>query len=134
MKSPQTKQFVLDIYQKRWPEKTGAIPGFRGYLMVIHPKEWQTSFDAVECRAKCPAGAVVLSAADGNRVIAVKSWRCKKNGKEYGARWVALRGNNGKKKYFKLEELAAELFGERWLEVKRQIEAKASQEALGELF
>lgn len=134
MKAPQVKQFVLNRYRERWPDKTRAIPGFHGYLVVIHPSPWKTSFDAPGCSASCPAGAVVLSAADGNRVLAIRPWRYKKQGKEYGAKWVALRDNNGNKKHFKLEKLALELFGDKWLELKKEIEALASQNVLEELF
>lgn len=124
----------MDKYQRRWPKRARVIPGFHGYLMAFRSTPWVTAYDSPSCCVRCPAGLVVLSAANGNRVTILRPWRYKQDGEEYGAIWVALRGDDGKKKHFRLEVLAKELFGDDWKALKCQFEAKTFQGDLGELY
>lgn len=134
MKNEMGKDWVMVKHVQKFPRNVKAIPGFRGCYIVISPHEFRTRFDARESTTVCPAGASVVTTSRHDNLVTLATWRCKKNGKEYGSKWVSMQNNKGKKKYFKIEELAAELFSDKWFEVKMKIKSKASQEALGELF
>jgi len=109
------------------------VPGHKGnYIFMGSPKGIAWTVDGVTLRTSDPVA--VLTTSHGDRLRLLKSWRCKRKGKEYGARWVALRDNNGKKNYFQLEELAEKAFGQDWEKLKQQIQTNASYEVLGELF
>lgn len=134
MKSPGVKLPMMERHVQRWPENFRKVPGFNGYFIVIHHSPGRTTFDAKSSTAEFPPGASILSTFSHDGVKLVKSWKQKKNGIEYGSMWVSMQNNNGKRKYFKLEELALEIFGERWLQVKSEIQTNASHSSLGELF
>lgn len=124
----------MERYAKFSPNNVKAIPGFSGCFMVITGKPWRTGHDSVECSCTCPAGASVVTASRIGKLITLTPWRCKKAGKEYGAQWVAMRDDNGKKKHFRLNALALDLFGEDWRKVQNEIQDRASLAALGDLF
>ena len=134
MKSEMGKDWVMEKHARKFPRNVKRIPGFRGCYMVIATTDFRTRFDALESATICPAGASIVTTSRHDNLTTLKTWRCKKGGKEYGATWVSMRDNHGKKKYFQIEKLALEVFGPRWVEVKNQIKSKASQTALGELF
>ena len=56
------------------------------------------------------------------------------SGKPYGAWWVALMDNSGKKKYFTLENLAAAVFGADWKEMKTAIAKEKLKSTLGDMI
>lgn len=121
-------------HTQKFPNNVKAIPKFKGCYMVISTKPFRTRFDAKESTTVCPAGASIVTTSRHDNLITLKTWRCKKKGKEYGAEWVSMQNNQGKKKYFKLNKLAKELFGTEWTKVKNKIEANASQTTLEDLY
>ena len=79
------------------------IPGFTGLYLAISPKKSSWHVDGVTLHID---DVVVISTSNGDYFRTLNPWRKKKNGKPYGARWVALMDDHGNKKYFKLEALA----------------------------
>ena len=121
MKAVMGKTWVMERHVSKWPNAVKPIPGFPGYFMLITPKKFHTTFDAVECGAVCQPGANIVTTSQHDTLVTLKPWRCKKGGKEYGAEWVSMQRPSGKRQYFKLEKLALELFGEKWLQVKAKM-------------
>jgi len=87
------KDWVMVKHTQNFPRNVKAIPGFRGCYMVISAKDFRTRFDAEESTTVCPAGASIVTTSRHDNLITLKPWRCKKNGKEYGATWVSMRRN-----------------------------------------
>ena len=135
MKNAPKNGMMKLVVQRRGPNglrNLRPIRGFSGCYLAISSKPFRWSVDNVHLESE--DNIVVISTSNGDGFRLSKPWRKKYNGKPYGAKWVALMADTGRKKYFKLEDLAQKVFGERWDEVKQQIEAEASKDILGELF
>lgn len=108
------------------------IPGFSGNFIHIHAKPLAWKLDGETLRDDSPI--TIYTTSNPDKVTMLTPWQCKKDGELYGAKWVGLTSDEGKRKYFRIEKLAQDLFGKDWETVKANHEKENTKAALGGLF
>ena len=131
MKYSGGKSHHMERLVQNNPHRVKKIKGFNGYYAMLVPREHNYSENPRYYSLILKPGIHIISTAHVDKLQAVKVWRYKKNGKEYGANWVAMTDSNGKRRYVKVDKIGRKYYGQMYDDFMSQLEDK---ELLGDMI